>query len=778
MLTEEISSMRSDRVRHTFSICSWALALLATGTALGAAPPPAPARLEIVGIRVGVTDVGGSIPFYARGFGFELLEQGAGSATLRNGPVLLGLRKVDEGSRVQAPGDAETHAVFQVRNLKRALEELGKEKVTVVETRPLPTDVGIFVTIKDLSGNIQQLLELTPRDESLTRPKVFNFRVAVTDIGKAREFYCGKLGFEPSAAESDPSALTLEKAGVAPIVLQQTATRRSGTEYPRVAQTVLLMGTDDLAAGMASLKKKGIEFLGPPRDSPLGRYVSFLDPSGNVIELLQEDRVRTAARPMADPGQAKSGLTLEPTVLTAEDGTRIDAELGRLAVPENRGKPAGRSVELAFVRLKSTARKPGPPIVYLAGGPGGSGIAATRGSRLPLFLALRELGDVIALDQRGTGMSRPELTCSGSWSSPLDRPSDPEQILTQAEERSWTCNRTLRAAGIDLSSYNTNESADDLEDLRQALGVPKISLLGISYGTHLALAMIRRHESSLQSVVLAGVEGPDQMLRLPSTLEKQLENVSDLVRSDSEVGAAVPSLPAALKKLFARLEDQPATVEVDVPLANRKAQVTVGKFDLQWMTVQSLGSREGLKKLPRKILAMEKGDFRSLGEFAVAARRGWLGSAIPYVVQCASGASPERLERIKREEPQTLLGGAIDFPFPTICEVWGVPDLGAAFRAPVHSSVPALFISGSLDTRTPEGDAEEVRRHFSRGIHLTIDGACHGDDLLLSSPEIGRLIVKFLAGETVTDTRIALAPLKFEPAGEGGSRPVPAISPR
>jgi pimeloyl-ACP methyl ester carboxylesterase/catechol 2,3-dioxygenase-like lactoylglutathione lyase family enzyme len=756
--------MRPDRVRQYRWICSLVCALLASAVVHAAAPPPV--RLEVAGVRVGVTEVASSVQFYTNSLGFDLIEQDPGSAILRNGPLVLGLRKADHVSRLHYPEDAEAYVVFRVMNLKTVLQDLIKEGGNAaVETRSVPTDKGNFLTIKDLSGNVQQILEPNPRDNSLIRPEVLHLVVAVTDLKQARDFYCGRLGFQPASEGLNPPSVTLTKAGAASIVLKETAARKSRADYPRGAQTVLLLATEDLAAGMAALKKKGIEFLGPPRDSPLGRHAAFRDPFGNVLELLQENRARTAAKPAAKPDRTKGGITFEPIVLTTPDGRKVDAELGRLTVAENREKPAGKSVELAFVRLKSTASKPGPPIVYLAGGPGGSGVAEAKGNSLPLFLALRELGDVIALDQRGTGLSRPELTCLGAWFSPLNRPSDPQQILTDAKERSATCTRKLRDAGIDLASYNTNESADDLEDLRQALGAPKIRLLALSYGTHLALAAIRRHEGSLQSAVLAGVEGPDQMLRLPGTLEKQLEGIGQLIKADPEVGAALPALPATLRSLLSRLEEQPVTVEVDNPLNNRKAQVTVGKFDLQWMTAQALSNREGIRKLPAKILALRKGDFRPLGEFAIAARRGWLGSALPYAMQCASGASPERLERIRREEPQALLGEAMDFPFPQICEAWGVPDLGPAFRAPVHSNLPALFISGSLDTRAPAGDGEEVRKNFPHGAHLSIEGAGHGDDLLLSSPEIGRIVLRFLSGQAVTDTRIALAPLKFEPAG-------------
>src|SRR3546814_18583991 len=50
-------------------------------------------------------------------------------------------------------------------------------------------------------------------------------------------------------------------------------------------------------------------------------------------------------------------------------------------------------------------------LVYLAGGPGGSGISAAEGPRFELFMALREVADVIALDQRGTGASAVDPDC-------------------------------------------------------------------------------------------------------------------------------------------------------------------------------------------------------------------------------------------------------------------------------------------------------------------------------------------------------------------------------
>jgi pimeloyl-ACP methyl ester carboxylesterase len=462
--------------------------------------------------------------------------------------------------------------------------------------------------------------------------------------------------------------------------------------------------------------------------------------------------------------QKAGDMKIEPYTFETADKEKVAAEFGRLWVPENRRRPDSRLIELAFVRFKSTSKNPGSPIIYLAGGPGGSGIATARGSRFPLFMALREVADVIALDQRGIGQSEPNLYCLDAVDYPADKAPDRHSLLEAFRRVSRVCAERLRNEGVDLEGYNTNESADDLEDLRKALGARKISLWAISYGTHLSLATVKRHEGSIDRLILAGVEGLTQTIKLPSNVQKHLEQIGRMVKDDAELAKDVPDFLDLMERVLEQVEREPVAVEVADPRSQQKTMVRVNKLTLQVLTARSFGGGEA--ELPAFFYAMSKGDFST-------AAQGWmsfiseglshLGSAMAYMMDCYSGVSAARRREIEEEAKTCLLEDVIDLPHPYVCDAWGSPDLGDDFRQDPRSNVPALFISGTFDVRTPVSNAEEVRRGFPNSDHLIIEGAVHSDPLFLSSPLIKEVMLEFLKGQKISTTRIVLPPLKFAP---------------
>jgi pimeloyl-ACP methyl ester carboxylesterase len=461
--------------------------------------------------------------------------------------------------------------------------------------------------------------------------------------------------------------------------------------------------------------------------------------------------------------QQKAGtLRLKPYTFENANGEKVESEFGTLLVPEKRGNPDSNLIELAFVRFKSTAKTPGAPIVYLAGGPGGSGIGTATGSRFPLFMALREIGDVIAFDQRGTGYSKPNLGCYERLALPLNVVPSREMALKEYRLNANACIEYWRdVQRVDLTGYNTNESADDLEDLRKAIGANQISLWSISYGTHLALTAIRRHPQSIHRAILAGTEGPDHTYKLPSNIQKHLEDLAAVIKADPEIGKDVPDFLGLMKSVFDRLDAKPEVVEVTDPRTKQLVKVTVNKFVLQYIVANNIGTTV-TSRFPALFYRASKGDFSNPAQVWLNTSREGIGSAMSYMMDCASGQTAARRERIEREAKETLLEDISNFPFPGVCEAWKAPDLGDEFRSPVKSNVPVLFISGTLDARTPVSNAEEYRTGFANSTHIIIENAVHSDPLFLSSPKIKDGMMEFLRGQPVTVTKIAV-PIHFAP---------------
>ncbi|GAA0986743.1 alpha/beta fold hydrolase [Acrocarpospora macrocephala] len=435
-------------------------------------------------------------------------------------------------------------------------------------------------------------------------------------------------------------------------------------------------------------------------------------------------------------------MRIHPHVLIGTRGhDRVPCEMGWFAVPENRHAPGSRMIELAFARIPSTSPDPGPPLVYLEGGPGASGLStwATQPRRYLCFL---EFGDVIVLDQRGVGLSRPNLTGPFRLGLPLDR------VVTRAEylaEHLATTAATAafwRERGADLDGYTTEESADDVAALMAALGYDTFRTAGGSYGSHLSLSVIRRHGERIERSLIYAVEGPDDTYKLPSATDRHLGRLAALAAAAPELDGRAPDLTDLMARVFERLREKPAEA----------GGVVIGEFDVKAVTASGMGFAPFLKKLPALFLAMAAGDFSWWAEHVRNLRTEPVANLMSTVMDCASGATAERLRRIAREE--SLLDDLMNFPFPAIGQAIGGPDLGDAFRAPVVSGVPALFMNGTLDGRTPETNALAVKEGFADSHFILAENAAHQS--VHNEPEVFDAVRDFMHGRPVTLTDVRL----------------------
>lgn len=456
----------------------------------------------------------------------------------------------------------------------------------------------------------------------------------------------------------------------------------------------------------------------------------------------------------ADP-PAVGTLVVEPYSFRTYDGNEVPAELGKLWVRENRNGASTRLIQLAFVRLKSTTERPGAPIVFLAGGPGVPGIGM---GRVPvyfrLFQQLRSVSDVILLDQRGIGMSSPALDCPAT-PVPADVFASSVKWLNVLIRKSGECAEQWRSRGVDVAAYTNDASADDLDDLRQALGAERISLIGHSYGTLLAQAAVRRHGKHLERVVFAATEGPDHLVALPGVWDGLVRKLSQLAREDASVQELAPDMEALFRRVLEKLRRHPRTLVIPDAEGKATVNITVGPIGLQWLVRHSMSDARNYARLPALLYTIDQGDDSLLTRAIAPLHHGFQGrSPMANAVDCSVGWSAARVAAAERETTGALFSNVNLQRTAELCKAVGVKVGDPASLPRLSSSVPALFVSGTLDANTPPFQAEEVRWGFPDSAHLIVENGGHET---LPSAEVQSVVVDFFKGVNVRGRAVVFA---------------------
>lgn len=257
---------------------------------------------------------------------------------------------------------------------------------------------------------------------------------------------------------------------------------------------------------------------------------------------------------------------------------------GIYTVPLDYDNPQGDSINLTYMVLRATGADPLPdPIVFLAGGPGQSGVVSAGGG---VYGDLRQGRDLIFPAQRGTlfshrlaldecvaflgeEMSRAELTAfaeSFGERDTLDRSLAYDDYLARYGERAGAinarCHEAFGNGGLDPTQFTTANSANDLVGLMAALGYDSYNLHGTSYGTRLALETVRRHpDANIRSVVLDSPSAPssDRLAHLATANHDVVMRLFDVCAADADCGPAYPNLTQRTIALLERLANQPLT---------------------------------------------------------------------------------------------------------------------------------------------------------------------------------------------------------------------------
>lgn len=393
-------------------------------------------------------------------------------------------------------------------------------------------------------------------------------------------------------------------------------------------------------------------------------------------------------------------------------------ECGYLTVPENRAIADSPAIQLAVAILFAPEGGVEAPIVYLEGGPGGSPLATFDPAEWDYPFTRNR--DLIFIDQRGTGFSFPSLDCPEMSAEDVD--------LSQ-ENPERDCRDRLAAEGIDLTAYHTAENAADIAALRAALGIEEWNLLGISYGTRLALEVMRAYPDGIRSVILDSPFPPNADTPVDEVLltYERMAALFAACAEDPYCAEQYPDLEAVFLETVAALNAEPAgdmTGDVLVTTVSSAMQDTgliplipyaiyeayYGNLDaLDEISVDSYSRRPGFQE--EEALADSEGMYNS-----VMCHDEYIFGDYESVEAAVVGQVPEEVE-----------GGLLQssFEFYQMCDFWDAGGAGNEQNAAVSSAIPTLILAGEFDTATPPYWAYLAAETLSNNYLFIFPGAGH-----------------------------------------------------
>lgn len=462
---------------------------------------------------------------------------------------------------------------------------------------------------------------------------------------------------------------------------------------------------------------------------------------------------------LASQAHAEDAFSEEPFEFEAYNGETIDTFRGRLQVLENRNDPDSRTIEIGYVRFPAVDHASGPPIIYLAGGPGGAGTSAATGRRFHLFMAMREFGDVIAFDQRGTGLSQrlPECGSTGVH-LPYDELMTHDRVSSAFSEAMSVCAARWQSQGIDITSYNTQQSATDIVELLDHLNEEKAALWGISYGTHLGFELVRQlGDDRISRIVFTGVEGPNHTVKLPARTDAYFERVEQAIAQHPDLDG-VPDLTDLIHTANMQLDTDLPEVELQHPETGETVNLVFSSVELRMMATQAIADPDSIPRLVQVYSLAAQGEYERIGSFIIGFLRTQTEveiSGMPEFTDLASGITADRLALVNEQAETSLFADYLNFPMPHILNSVPSVDLGDDFRADVSSGVPTLLLSGTLDGRTyPESQLEAMEGFSDLSVVTVVNG---GHNLFMATPEISETIADFMRGDFHGDRTITIS---------------------
>lgn len=440
-------------------------------------------------------------------------------------------------------------------------------------------------------------------------------------------------------------------------------------------------------------------------------------------------------------------------------------ECGLLTVPADHAQPDGPMMELAVSILRSQREDAAAePVLYLAGGPGQAAafLAGAPSAQLPLVTQGR--WDFIFLDQRGTGLSQPNLLCpvdpiQPDWPALLTGSNDLTAVRNDLNaQMAALCHESLLAQGLDPVLFTTAQNAQDVVALRQALGLEQWVLYGFSYGTYLAQEVMRLDADGIHGVILDSPVPADvnMAIEMPVLAAAALDHLFTACTDNLACRLAYPDLESRFFALVEQLNDTPLSIPIG------PVTVSLTGDQLASLMPTLLGTPATYALAPALIADLEKGETERLAQMAgdvlapIQPQHGLRYSIICHdlfqplsdeAMDAAAGDLPTLFVREARRENEAL---------SALCAAW--PRGKATEPAPLPRDIPTLILVGELDTGTPWVWGERLTQQFDHSTLSLVPGVGHS--VLQGGDCPNSVMLSFLLAPTDTPSTECLSQLR------------------
>ncbi len=438
-------------------------------------------------------------------------------------------------------------------------------------------------------------------------------------------------------------------------------------------------------------------------------------------------------------------VVLEQASLSTPETGDVKFELGTLYVRENRDDPKSRIIGVGFARFRALEQSSAPPTFHLPGGPGDSYLRGLKQDNRQLARWIkhinlyRRVSDIVMVDQRGNS-ERGELLKMKvrAPDQPLDQPGSIARATAAFVEGTRATVAEYEKKGIDLRGYTVKECADDVNDLRRALGYDRITLVGTSFGSQWSFAIMRRHRDVIARALLSGVEPLDYGYDMPSHVFAAIQRMWWEAEKDPRLKPYLPpgGLMTAAREVFRRLDKGPIQVKLSDTLS-----VTVGREDLQRDFPRGTNG-------PAFLLSLYYERYVAWALPMATSRRSRdiEGVLIGPLIDTSLGVTPKRGHLLRTDAGTEFLGQWNFDSYLATADIWPTADVGDDFRNEIVCRIPIVFAQGDWDTSTPVENTLNIAPYFVNGRVLIAEHGGHGvlDPIAEHLPDVWAVLAEFL----------------------------------